>query len=249
MAEQQTTSPSRSVLIVGVGSSMGLGAAIGRRFGRGGYAVALAGRNEDKIRETASELSAAGVKVVYSVGDASRAEDTARFVEQAENLAPLSMAVQNAGSNNPAPFLDTDQAHFESHWREHTLSAFQLAQAALPVMLPRGSGTLAFTGASASMRGKANFASFAVAKAGMRMLAQSLAREFGKKGIHVANVVVDGVIEGDRMLKRHPNVKQDRGPDGMLNIDAIADAYWFLHHQQRSAWTLEMDLRPWSENF
>lgn len=238
-----------SVLIVGVGSAQGLGAAIARRFARGGYAVMLAGRNEAKIRVTAQELAASGASVAFSIGDASSAEDVARFVAEAEALAPLSMAVQNAGANNPAPFLDTDEKHFEAHWREHTLSAFQLAQAALPLLLRRGTGTLTFTGASGSLRGRAHFGSFAAAKAGMRMLAQSLAREFGKQGIHVAHVVIDGVIEGERMLSRLPHLKEDRGPDGMLNIDAIADAYWLLHHQSRSAWTLEMDLRPWAENF
>lgn len=238
-----------SVLVVGVGSSRGLGAAIARRFAKDGYAVALAGRNEAKLQETAQELESGGARVAFSVGDASNAGEAARFVAEAEALAPLSMTVQNAGSNNPAPFLETDQAHFEAHWREHTLCAFQLAQAALPMLLERGSGTLVFTGASASLRGKAHFASFAMAKAGMRMLAQSLAREFGKKGIHVASIVVDGGIEGDRLLSRRPNLKQDLGPDGMMNIDAIAEAYWVPHHQHRSAWTLEMDLRPWSENF
>lgn len=238
-----------SVLIAGVGSPRGLGAAIARRFAKGGYAVALAGRNEDKLRETVKALSDNGANVVWSLGDASCVEDARRFVAEAEALAPLAMAVQNAGSNNPAPFLETNEAHFEAHWREHALSAYQLAQAVLPPMLSRGSGTLVFTGASASLRGKAHFASFAAAKAGMRMLSQSLAREFGKEGIHVASVVIDGGIEGDRLLGRRPHLKEDHGPDGLLNIEAIAEAYWVLHHQHRSAWTLEMDLRPWAEVF
>lgn len=248
-ADSPITAVNASALIVGVGAIKGLGAAIARRFANGGYAVVLAGRNEHKLRETANELSANGGNVTYSVGDASNTEDAARFVAQAEALAPLAIAVQNAGSNNPAPFLQTDEIHFETHWREHTLSAFQLAQAVLPGMLMRSGGSLIFTGASASLRGKAHFASFSAAKAGMRMLSQSLAREFGPKGIHVASVVIDGGIEGDRLLARHPHLKQDRGADGMLNIDAIAEAYWLLHHQHRSAWTLEMDLRPWSETF
>lgn len=241
--------PHASALIVGVGASQGVGAAIARRFAAGGYAVVLAGRNEGKLRDTAKELTDEGARVSIAVGDASIAEDAARFVEQAEALAPIAIAVQNAGSNLPAPFLDTDAAHFELHWREHTLSAFHLAQAALPPMLGRGTGTLVFTGASASLRGKAHFASFAAAKAGMRMLSQSLAREYGAQGIHVASVVIDGMIEGERALSRFPHLKQELGQDGMLNIEAIAEAYWFLHNQHRSAWTLEMDLRPWAENF
>lgn len=249
MTEQPTSRPDASVLIVGVGAARGLGAAIARRFAKGGYAVALAGRNEVKLRATAEALLVETPHVTWAVGDAARAEDARRFVAKAEELAPLALAVQNAGSNNPVPFLETDQAHFEGHWREHSLSAFHLAQAALPLMLARGSGTLIFTGASASLRGKARFGSFAAAKAGMRMLSQSLAREFGKQGIHVANVVIDGGIEGDRLLSRHPHLEQQSGADGLLNIDAIADAYWMLHHQHRSAWTEELDLRPWAEVF
>jgi NAD(P)-dependent dehydrogenase (short-subunit alcohol dehydrogenase family) len=124
-----------------------------------------------------------------------------------------------------------------------------LAQAAIPFLLKNGGGSLFFTGASGSLRGKANFAPFAAAKAAVRNLAQSIAREFGPQNIHVGHVVVDGGIEGERLLSRMPQLKEQRGPDGMLDVDAIAEAYWFLHHQHRSAWTLELDVRPWAENF
>ena len=245
----QPAAPQGSVLISGVGASQGLGAAIARRFAAGGYPVAIAGRNSDKLAAAAAELAAAGARVTHVVGDASKAADVARFVEAAEKLAPLAVAVHNAGSNRPAPFLKLSQEQFEAHWREHALGGFQLAQAAIPALLARGGGSLIFTGASGSLRGKANFAPFAAAKAALRALAQSVAREFGPQGIHVGHVVVDGGIEGDRLLSVRPQLKEARGPDGMLNIAAIADAYWLLHHQHRSAWTLELDLRPWSESF
>jgi NAD(P)-dependent dehydrogenase (short-subunit alcohol dehydrogenase family) len=241
--------PNGSALIVGVGAPRGLGAAIARRFGAGGYPIAIAGRNAAKLAETEAELKAAGVTVVSAVGDASTAEDVRRFVASAQGLGPLSIAVHNAGSNRPSPFLKLTEAEFEAHWREHALGGFQLAQAALPPLLARGGGSLIFTGASGSLRGKANFAPFASAKAALRNLAQSLAREFGPQGIHVGHVVVDGGIEGERLLSRRPQLKDERGPDGLLDIDAIAEAYWVLHHQHRSAWTLELDLRPWAENF
>ncbi|HKD23301.1 MAG TPA: SDR family oxidoreductase, partial [Rhizomicrobium sp.] len=138
---------------------------------------------------------------------------------------------------------------FTRHWREHVLGGFSVAQAAIPALLKNGGGSLFFTGASGSLRGKANFAPFASAKAALRNLAQSIAREFGPQNIHVGHVVVDGGIEGDRLLSRMPQLKEQRGPDGMLNVDAIAESYWFMHHQQRSAWTLELDVRPWAENF
>ena len=241
--------PNGSLLVVGVGASHGLGAAIARRFGAGGYPVAIAGRNAEKLEATAAELKTAGVEVASIVGDASSAADARRFVAAAQTLAPLAIAVHNAGSNRPAPFLQIAEADFEAHWREHVLGGFQVAQAALPALLDRDGGSLFFTGASGSLRGKANFAPFASAKAGLRNLAQSIAREFGPQGIHVGHVVIDGGIEGDRLLSRRPQLRDERGPDGLLNIDAIAEAYWVLHHQHRSAWTLELDLRPWAETF
>lgn len=238
-----------SVLVVGVGASQGLGAAIAKRFALGGYPVVIAGRSAEKLEATAAELAAAGAKVAVAVGDASSREDADRFVTAAQALAPLALAVHNAGSNEPTPFLKLSEERFTRHWREHALGGFQVAQAALLALLARGEGSLIFTGASGSLRGKANFAPFASAKAAVRNLAQSLAREFGPQNIHVGHVVIDGGIEGQRLLSRVPGLAEQRGPDGLLNIDAIAEAYWTLHHQHRSAWTQELDLRPWAENF
>jgi len=238
-----------SVLVVGVGVSRGLGAAIARRFAREGHPVVIAGRNAEKLAKTAGEMNDSGARVVFAAGDAADAADARRFVAEAEKLAPLAVAVQNAGGNEPAPFLDISEDRFARHWREHVLGGFQIAQAAIPVLLNHGGGSLFFTGASGSVRGKANFAPFASAKAGLRNLAQSIAREFGPKNIHVGHVIVDGGIAGDRLLSRFPQLRDQRGADGMLEPDAIAEAYWTLHHQHRSAWTLELDLRPWSEAF
>lgn len=241
--------PNGSLLVVGVGSGHGLGAAIARRFGQAGYPVLIAGRNAEKLLATEASLREAGVTVASQVGDASITGDVERFVAAAQALAPLSIAVHNAGSNRPSPFLRLSEAEFEAHWREHALGGFQLAKAALPVLLARGGGSLIFTGASGSLRGKANFAPFASAKAALRNLSQSLAREFGPQGVHVGHIVIDGGISGERLLSRLPRLKDERGPDGLLDIDAIAEAYWVLHHQHRSAWTLELDLRPWAESF
>jgi len=247
---QDITAPPKGVLlVVGVGATQGLGAAIARRFGREGFSVLIAGRNAEKLQATEQALRAEGVTVRAVVGDASKAEDARGFVAEAQSLGPLTIAVHNAGSNRPSPFLKLTEAEFQGHWREHALGGFQLAQAALPVLLEQGGGSLIFTGASGSLRGKANFAPFAAAKAALRNLAQSVAREFGPQGIHVGHVVIDGGIEGERLLSRLPGLKDQRGPDGLLDIDAIAEAYWVLHHQHRSAWTLELDLRPWAEQF
>jgi NAD(P)-dependent dehydrogenase (short-subunit alcohol dehydrogenase family) len=237
------------VLVVGVGAWQGLGAAIARRFAGAGHPVGVAGRNAQKLEATAAELEKSGARASFVVGDAALAEDTRRFAAQAQRLAPLAVAVHNAGGNEPAPFLEVSEERFTRHWREHALGGFQVAQAALPLLLRSGGGSLFFTGASASLRGKAMFAPFASAKAALRNLAQSIAREYGPQNIHVAHVVVDGGIGGERLLSRNPQLRERRGEDGLLDPDAIAEAYWNLHHQQRSAWTLELDLRPWSESF
>lgn len=249
MAIETSLPPLGSVLIVGVGASLGTGAAIARRFARAGHPILIAGRNAEKLSATFADLKAIGAEVAMAVGDCSIAEDAQRFVAEAQALAPLAVAIHNAGSNNPAPFLKVSQARFEGHWREHTLGGFQTAQASIPAFLDQGFGTLIFTGASGSLRGKANFSPFAAAKAGLRALSQSLAREFGPQNIHVAHVIIDGGIHGERLLTVAPQWAEQRGPDGMLNVEAIAEAYYMLHMQQRSAWTQELDLRPWSETF
>lgn len=247
-----------SIVVAGVGSIQGLGAAIARRFGREGHPVVIAGRNAEKLHATGSELEADGILVRAVAGDVTQPEDIRRFIDAAQELAPLAIAVHNAGGNRPAPFLQMPEEDFETHWREHALGAFHLARAALPALLARQDpgtalnrhgSSLFFTGASGSLRGKANFAAFSAAKGALRNLTQSLAREFGPRGIHVAHVVIDGGIEGERLLSRRPELQEKRSSDGLLKIDAIAEAYWALHHQHRSAWTQELDLRPWSENF
>ncbi|MDR7145005.1 SDR family NAD(P)-dependent oxidoreductase [Rhizobium sp. BE258] len=202
----------RSALVAGVGAYNGLGAAIARRFAAEGYVVCIAGRNGEKLADTAARIRETGAQVISIVGDVSEATDAERFIAEAARAGRLDAIIHNAGSNRPSPFLDLEQADFETHWREHTLGGFQIAKHALPLLLSNGGGTLAFTGASGSLRGKANYAPFAVAKAGLRALAQSLAREFSPKGVHVAHVVIDGGIDGDRLLSRAPDLRSSAGP-------------------------------------
>jgi NAD(P)-dependent dehydrogenase (short-subunit alcohol dehydrogenase family) len=218
-------------------------------FAEAGFSVVIAGRSQDKLHRAAESVAAVGRAPKIEVGDVSNAGDVARFVASAESIGPLQVAMQNAGSNNPSPFLKVTAAAFEEHWRAHALAGFLLAQAALPNMLARKSGTLIFTGASGSLRGSANFSPFAAAKGALRMTAQSVAREFGPQGNHVAHVIVDGVIDGDRARAAIPGVEARFPNDGMLHPDEIAKMYLMLHRQQRSAWTHELDLRPWSEKF
>jgi len=238
-----------TALIVGVGASHGLGAAAARRFAREGLHVVVAGRTAHKVARVAEEISAAGGSAEAVTGDAAIEDDAIRFVETAEAKGPLAIVLQNSGSNRRDPFLELAAADFEAIWREHCLAGFLTGRESARRMVPRGRGTILFTGASGSLRGSALYAAFAAAKAGLRAVAQSMAREFGPKGIHVAHVIIDGGISGDRLKSRFPDLEKTRGPDGLLSIDAIAETYWQLHRQHRSAWTLEQDLRPWAEKF
>src|SRR3569833_1567916 len=154
---------------------------------------------------------------------------------------PRTLPVAPVKIKVPAPFLEVPQASCEQHWREHALGGFLLAQAVLPKLLEQGAGTLIFTGATGSVRGSARFSPFAAAKGALRNLAQSVAREFSSKGIHVAHVLVDGVIHGDRANAMIPDLESRFGPDGMLEPDQIAANYLTLHRQHRSAWTHELD--------
>lgn len=240
----------RTAVIVGVGPVNGLGAAIARRFARGDFRVGIMGRSAEKVDATLRDLRAAGAVADAVIGDVTDEATVRRLVEAADVAdAPLEVAVFNAGGNWPQPFLAMDTSFLETMWRTNALAGFYFAKAAIERMLPRHSGTLIFTGASASLRGRANFAGFASAKAALRALAQSAAREFGPQGIHVAHVIVDGAIDGDRINTFLPKLKTQRGPDGLLDPDAIADNYWHLHCQARSAWTHELDLRPWVESW
>jgi NAD(P)-dependent dehydrogenase (short-subunit alcohol dehydrogenase family) len=245
-----TSATNQSAVIVGVGPPRGLGAAIARRFAREGFRVTILGRSADKLQAALQELEQSGATAEAVVGDVTDEALIQRVVATADRAdAPLEAAIFNAGGNWPQSFLNMDEAFLTEMWRTNALAGFFFAKAALQAMLPRQRGSLLFTGATASLRGRANFGGFASAKAALRALAQSAAREFGPQGIHVAHVVVEGAIDGDRINTFLPCLKDQRGADGLLDPDAIADAFWALHQQQRSAWTHELDVRPWSESW
>ena len=240
----------RSAIVVGVGPPRGLGAAIARRFARENFRVTVMGRSAEKLEASASELRAMGANVTPIVGDGTDDAAVRDAVTRADaSDAPLEAAIFNAGGNWPQGFLEMDQAFLETMWRTNVLAGFFFGKAAIQAMLPRGRGVLIFTGASGSLRGKANCGGFASAKAALRALAQSAAREFGPQGIHVAQVIVDGAIDGDRINTFLPGLKESRPPDGLLDPDAIAESYWALFSQQRSAWSHELDVRPWVESW
>ena len=240
----------RSAVVAGVGPTRGLGAAIARRFAREGFRVTVMGRSAEKLEQAAKDLRATGADVAMVVGDVTDEATVKKVVAESDRAdAPLEVAVFNAGGNWPRGFREMDAEFLEGMWRVNALAGFFFAKAALDVMLPRQRGVILFTGASGSLRGKAMFGGFAQAKAALRALAQSAAREFGPQGIHVAQVIVDGAIDGDRINTFLPDLKASRPPDGLLDPDAIAANYWWLHQQPRSAWTHELDARPWVETW
>jgi NAD(P)-dependent dehydrogenase (short-subunit alcohol dehydrogenase family) len=226
-------------LIVGVGP--GLGAALARRFAQGGLAVAVAARNAGKLQALAQEVGGRA----YAC-DAADAASVGRLFEQVgREMGAPTVAIFNAGAYAPGAVLEIEAAEFERCWRILCLGGFLVGQRAARAMAPAGRGTILFTGATASLRGGANFANLAVGKFGLRAVAQSMARELGPKGIHVAHVVIDGQIRSER----YAHLEKQRPPDGLLDPTAIAESFWHLHQQPRSAWTLELDLRPWVEKF
>ena len=172
-----------------------------------------------------------------------------RLSRALESLGPLRSAIFNAGNAVRGTPLELTPAEFESTWRGSTYAGFLFARAALPPLLAAGAGSLLFTGATASLRGRGPFVAFAAAKAGLRSVAQSLAREYGPRGVHVAHVIIDGGIDGEQLRRNAPEFAADTSEDRLLSPAAIAESYWQLHTQHRSAWTHELDLRPYRESF
>ena len=242
-----------TAVVVGVGAERGLGAALCRRFAAEGHHVLVAGRTPDKIGQVARTIVAAGGSAEPVAMDATREEDVARLFDRAmapgEGFEPADIVVSNAGNNQRIDFRALTARQFEDFWRVGCLGGFLVGREAARRLVPLGRGTVIFTGASASLRGKPGFAHFAAAKAGLRMVAQSMAREYGPQGLHIAHVVIDGGIDGERLHRRAPELIEKRGDNGLLGIDAIAEAYWQIHRQARSAWTQELDLRPFKETF
>ena len=239
----------KQAIVLGVGVPDGLGAAVARRFAKGGLQVVVSGRTQEKIDQVRQEIVETGGIAHSRICDVTdETQVNALFEESAAN-GEIEAVIYNAGNNAIIPFEKLDAQTFEAFWRVCCFGGFLTAQAAMPILEKQGSGSMIFTGASGSLRGKPNFAHFAAAKAGLRMLSQSLARAYGPKGVHVAHVIVDGVIDGAQVRSRFAEYIDGLGPDGALNPDDMAESYWMLHRQPRSTWTQEIDLRPFVEKW
>lgn len=238
-------------LIVGAGDH--IGAAIAKRFAAGGFTVCLGRRNGDKLAPLVAEIEASGGHAHGFSMDARDEDNVAEvFKTIEETLGPIELVIFNVGANVYFPILDTTARVFRKVWEMACFGGFLTGREAARHMLPRGRGSLFFTGATASMRGGSGYAAFASAKAGLRNLAQSLARELGPQNIHVAHLVIDAGVDTDFVRDRIAASGRDPDslpPDTLMHPTSIAEAYWTLHHQSRDAWTFEMDLRPYGETW
>jgi NAD(P)-dependent dehydrogenase (short-subunit alcohol dehydrogenase family) len=238
----------KAALIIGAGEATG--GAIARRFAREGFTACVTRRNADKLSPLVAQIEAAGGKARAFGSDARREEQVAELFATIErDIGPVEVCVFNVGGNVRFPIRDTTTRVYTKVWEMAALAGFLAGREAAKVMLPRGRGTLLFTGATASLRGGKGFAAFAGAKHALRALAQSLARELGPEGIHVAHVVIDGAIDTHFIRENFPERYALKERQGILDPEAIAEAYWQLHLQPRSAWTHELDLRPWIESW
>jgi NAD(P)-dependent dehydrogenase (short-subunit alcohol dehydrogenase family) len=242
-----------TAIVVGVGAELGIGAAACRRFAAEGHHVLVAGRTRAKIDQVVKTIEARGGSAEPVLTDATDEAQVIglfdRAMNPAEGFAPADLVVFNAGNNRRVDFRELDARLFEELWRVGCFAGFLVGREAARRLVPLGRGTVIFTGASGSLRGKPGFAQFAAAKAGLRMVAQSMAREYGPMGIHVAHVIIDGGVDGEKLRTGAPAMVEARGRDGLLGVDPIAETYWQIHRQHPSAWAHEVDLRPFKEPF
>jgi NAD(P)-dependent dehydrogenase (short-subunit alcohol dehydrogenase family) len=233
-------------LVVGAGDATG--GAIARRFAREGYIACVTRRSADKLQPLVAQIAQDGGRAVAFGSDARQEEQMVGLVAQIEReVAPIEVAVFNVGANVRFGITETTAQVYRKVWEMGCFAGFLMGREAARVMLPRGRGTIIFTGATASLRGREGFAAFAGAKHALRALAQSMARELGPKGIHVAHPVIDGAIDTEFIRSNFPERYAMKEQHGILNPDSIAEAYWQIHRQPRDAWTHEIDLRPWME--
>ena len=238
----------KAILVIGAGDATG--GAIAKRFAKEGYIACVTRRTLDKLQPLVDQIRAEGGEAHGFASDARKEEDMISLVQQIErDIAPIEVAVFNIGANVRFGITETTTRVYTKVWEMACLGGFLMGRETAKVMLPRGRGTIIFTGATASLRGSAGFSAFAGAKHALRALAQSMARELGPKGIHVAHPVIDSAIDTAFIRDNFPERYATKDQDGIVQPSSIANAYWNLHQQSRDAWTHEMELRPWMETF
>jgi NAD(P)-dependent dehydrogenase (short-subunit alcohol dehydrogenase family) len=237
---------SKVALVIGAGDSTG--AAIARRFAKEGYIACVTRRDAEKLTALVKSIEDAGGKAFGFGSDARKEDQVIGLIDQIEReIGPIEVLVFNIGANVPCSILEETARKYFKIWEMACFGGFLNAREVAKRMVVRGRGTILFTGATAGLRGSANFAAFAGAKHALRALAQSMARELGPKNIHVGHVVVDGAIDTDFIRTSFPERYALKSQDGILSPDHIAENYWYIHQQPRDAWTFEIDLRPYME--
>jgi NAD(P)-dependent dehydrogenase (short-subunit alcohol dehydrogenase family) len=235
-------------LVIGAGDATG--GAIARRFAREGFTACVTRRNADKLAPLVARIESEGGKARAFGSDARKEEQMVALIDTIEReVGAIEVAAFNIGANVRFPIRETTARVYFKVWEMACFGGFLMGREVAKVMVPRGRGTILFTGATASVRGSVGFAAFSGAKHALRALAQSMARELGPQGVHVAHVVIDGAIDTEFIRSNFPERAALKDRDGILSPEAIAEAYWQLHSQHRTAWTHEMDLRPWMETF
>jgi len=238
----------KACVVVGAGDATG--GAVARRFAREGFTACVARRDAAKLGPLVDSIASEKQKAVPFALDARREEQVIDFFARVEReVGPVEVCVFNVGGNIRFPIVETTWQKYFKSWEQCAGAGFLVGREAARAMLPRGRGTILFTGATASVRGGAGFAAFAGGKHALRALAQSMARELGPKGIHVAHVVVDGMIDTAATRARLEDAEARAREEAILHPDHVAESYWHLHAQPRSAWTHELDLRPWVERW
>ena len=246
--------PTRQATAAVIGAGDFIGAAIARRFAAEGYTVFAGRRGGEKLAPLVAEIEAKGGRAVGRTLDARKEDEITAFLREADAAAPLEVCIFNVGANVNFPFLDTTERVFRKVWEMACYGGFLTGREAARLMLAHGRGSLFFTGATASLRGGAGYAAFAAAKAGLRMLAQSAARELGPRNLHVAHLVIDAGVDTAWVRER---IEESAGkgaaaklpPDTLMRPEAVAEAYWQLHQQPRDAWTFELEIRPFAEKW
>lgn len=235
----------KTAIVIGVGPERGLGAQLCKRFAAEGLRVIVAGRTKLALETIANDIASSGGQALPIVADATKEADVVAMFDRAGS--ELDLAIYNAGNNTPGRILEMEAGYFEQSWRVVCFGGFLFGREALRRMLPNRAGTLLFTGASASLRGKAGYGAFNSAKAGLRILAQAMAKEYASEGIHVGHVVVDGAIAGEKIFKRIPDAAQRE--NSLVSIEGIVDTFAFLYRQPPRAWSFEVDVRTSQEKW
>lgn len=236
-------------IISGVGPERGMGAQLARRFANIGLHVFVAGRTQASLDAVAAGIEADGGRATAVVADATDEQATIELFARARDTGRIDLVIYNTGANTPGRFEDMSATFFEASWRGCCFGGFLYGREAIRHMKRDGGGTLLFTGASASLRGRTNFGAFNSSKGALRNMAQAMAKECGPDGIHVGHVVIDGAIAGDKIHLNFPELAARLGEDGLIDIQAIVDAYEYLYRQPRSGWTFELDVRTSMENW